>query len=336
MFTLWMNGTWTGPDFSAGDEAPGPEILRTVPESALAASHQRIAELEGVLERVVTEGAYGTTHQTIRIARSSLAQRPDANAERCKRCGGENPSWSAASPLWNAVIRGGSINGEAEFNDMVCATCFMALAEEKGIANGFRVTAETVNVELETTTPSGRVWDDEAFRWVEPEQTYDGEICQDCRNPLGYVWDAPDWLWERVMGGPGGVLCATCFVRRVEAELLSDKCSCGKDHETGGMAAWATGRLPERGPDCRLLTWKEIAAKNLDTARQRRKEAKDALAERDRLLNRARLAATFRDWIHDQPFSKCNAGVDVCPDWPLAYELTDLVRSLAPNTGTER
>jgi hypothetical protein len=47
----------------------------------------------------------------------------------------------------------------------------------------------------------------------------DGEICQECKQPLGYVWNAPDWLWERVMGGPGGVLCATCFVEHLAREI---------------------------------------------------------------------------------------------------------------------
>lgn len=89
---------------------------------------------------------------------------PDSH-EHCHRCGRDCPVWVAPSPLWNAVIRGGSIDGEPEFGDMVCAACFMDLAEEKGIANQFRVTADKVNVPLETTTPSGRVWDDETWLW---------------------------------------------------------------------------------------------------------------------------------------------------------------------------
>jgi hypothetical protein len=62
-------------------------------------------------------------------------------------------------------MRGGSINGDAKFNDLVCATCFMELAEEQGIANIFRVSADCVNVELEMITPSGRVWDEESQQW---------------------------------------------------------------------------------------------------------------------------------------------------------------------------
>lgn len=90
-------------------------------------------------------------------------------AERCQRCGGENPSWSAPSPLWNAVMRGGSINDGPEFGDMVCAACFMVRAEERGVANTWRLVAVNVNVELETVTPSGRVWDAEKWLWIEAQ-----------------------------------------------------------------------------------------------------------------------------------------------------------------------
>lgn len=92
----------------------------------------------------------------------------EGDAEQCHRCGAQNPSWHAPSPLWNAVMRGGSINGESLYEDMVCATCFMTLAEKAGIAALWRVRALQVNVPLELTTPSGRVWDEELFLWVEP------------------------------------------------------------------------------------------------------------------------------------------------------------------------
>ena len=88
--------------------------------------------------------------------------------EHCKRCGRGNTIWHAPSPLWNAVMRGGSIDGDPLYGDLVCATCFMELAEQRDIASGFKVLADRVNVELETTTPSGRVWDDERQLWTEP------------------------------------------------------------------------------------------------------------------------------------------------------------------------
>lgn len=64
-------------------------------------------------------------------------------------------------------MRGGSINGPWEFGELICPTCFMVLAEERGIASGWRLHATEVHAELETTTPSGRVWDDDTDLWKE-------------------------------------------------------------------------------------------------------------------------------------------------------------------------
>lgn len=65
-------------------------------------------------------------------------------------------------------MRGGSINGEWEYDELICPTCFAELAEERGIASAWRLAAGVVNVELETVTPSGRVWDASQWLWVEP------------------------------------------------------------------------------------------------------------------------------------------------------------------------
>lgn len=91
-----------------------------------------------------------------------------SEAERCCRCGSNNVQWHAPSPLWNAVMRGGSINGNPIYSDMVCPTCFATIAEEAGVADGWTLTARNVHVELETVTPSGRVWSDEQQLWVKP------------------------------------------------------------------------------------------------------------------------------------------------------------------------
>lgn len=88
-----------------------------------------------------------------------------AGDERCQRCHGPNPPWSAPSPLWNAVMRGNDINGTDEFSGIVCATCFTILAEERIGADLWRLSAQRVPVELQTVTPSGRVWDDETWLW---------------------------------------------------------------------------------------------------------------------------------------------------------------------------
>lgn len=85
--------------------------------------------------------------------------------DRCGRCGGPNVVWSAPSPLWNAVMRGGSINGEETHGGIVCPTCFAVLAEEQGIACSWRLDAQLVHSDLETVTPSGRVWNATEWRW---------------------------------------------------------------------------------------------------------------------------------------------------------------------------
>jgi hypothetical protein len=92
----------------------------------------------------------------------------EVTAEQCQRCGSANPPWSCPSPLWNAVMRGGSINGDSLYGDMVCATCFTIIAEESGIAASWRLQALDVFATLETVTPSGRVWDCETGLWSEP------------------------------------------------------------------------------------------------------------------------------------------------------------------------
>jgi hypothetical protein len=94
-----------------------------------------------------------------------MSEHPEA---RCHRCLGPNITWSAPSPLWNAVMRGGSINGVDEFDGIVCPICFAALAEERGIARTWTFKADEVLAELETVTPSGRMWDDAAGMWREP------------------------------------------------------------------------------------------------------------------------------------------------------------------------
>jgi hypothetical protein len=90
-----------------------------------------------------------------------------AERERCNRRGRDYRMWSAPSPLWNAVMRGGCINGPWEYGEMICANCFMEIAEDRGIANTFRVSADNVKVPLQTVTPSGRVWDDRRGLWIE-------------------------------------------------------------------------------------------------------------------------------------------------------------------------
>ncbi|MEA3042952.1 MAG: hypothetical protein QOH47_790 [Sphingomonadales bacterium] len=65
-------------------------------------------------------------------------------------------------------MRGGSIDGEPIYGDMVCATCFTVIAEAKGIASRWRLQPDVLNVALETVTPSGRTWDSDRWLWADP------------------------------------------------------------------------------------------------------------------------------------------------------------------------
>lgn len=47
------------------------------------------------------------------------------------------------------------------------------------------------------------------------EENHPEATCQDCNGP-NIVWFAANGLWNRVMGGPDGVVCPGCFVRRAE------------------------------------------------------------------------------------------------------------------------
>ena len=96
---------------------------------------------------------------------------PGAVHEWCRRCGGANVIWAAASPLWNYVMRGNDITQAGRFGDLVCMPCFIALAVEAGLpAHGWRLTLAPEPDGLVYETPSGRVWDPERFLWVEPAE----------------------------------------------------------------------------------------------------------------------------------------------------------------------
>lgn len=50
----------------------------------------------------------------------------------CEKCGHEHPVWFAPNAVWNAVIRGGDPGASDEFS-FLCPTCFIVLAEERGM-----------------------------------------------------------------------------------------------------------------------------------------------------------------------------------------------------------
>lgn len=90
--------------------------------------------------------------------------------EYCHRCGGSNLwSWSAPSPLWNAVMRR---PGVQEIG-IVCPQCFAVLAEERGVLRSghytWRIYPDAgLITDLPTTDPDGRTWDSDQWLWVEP------------------------------------------------------------------------------------------------------------------------------------------------------------------------
>jgi hypothetical protein len=47
---------------------------------------------------------------------------------------------------------------------------------------------------------------------------YDGEICDDCKNPvaknMGSWWEASDEHWAKVVGRNDVILCPLCFFKR--------------------------------------------------------------------------------------------------------------------------
>lgn len=109
----------------------------------------------------------------------------DHPERRCHRCGGPNVSWIAPSPLWNQVMRGGDINGDEGPNGIVCPTCFAVVAQERGVAELWRLTAERVHVPLQTVTPSGRVWDEPTWMWVDPPPGPGDIACPTCGSGPG-------------------------------------------------------------------------------------------------------------------------------------------------------
>lgn len=88
--------------------------------------------------------------------------------EFCRRCGGENVIWAAPSPLWNKVMRGNEINAEDDPAGIVCIRCFVVLAEERGVRGQWHLTTVNLPDDLIYETPSGRVWDDARWLWVDP------------------------------------------------------------------------------------------------------------------------------------------------------------------------
>lgn len=89
----------------------------------------------------------------------------------CNRCGGPNVSWCAPSPLWNYVMRGGTIDGDWQYGELICPMCFVALAQEKGIDVSWRVSpVAPIDLDLQTVLPDGREWNPKTWLWESRDQ----------------------------------------------------------------------------------------------------------------------------------------------------------------------
>jgi len=120
---------------------------------------------EHVDRLVFIRGVMGVGRASIATIRDMLAVADTRPEIYCWRCGGPNVPWSAPSPLWNEVMRGGDINGSEIHNGIICPTCFAVLAQQAGIAELWRFHADRVLVPLQTVTPSGRTWNAGTWRW---------------------------------------------------------------------------------------------------------------------------------------------------------------------------
>jgi len=123
---------------------------------------------EHLTRLVFIRGVMAVGRASIATIRDMLAVADTSPEDYCWRCGGPNVPWSAPSPLWNEVMRGGDINAGDLHGGIICPTCFAVLVQAAGVAELWKLYADRVLVPLATVTPSGRTWNAETWRWDEP------------------------------------------------------------------------------------------------------------------------------------------------------------------------
>lgn len=129
-------------------------------ELATEEDHQKAVDLAYELIRIIRE----KPGILLELVQGERQPHPESYCHRCKRA---FIWWSAPSPLWNQVVRGGDIGGDETFQ-VLCPCCFADLAEEQGIASFWRFTADRVHVPLQTVTPGGSVWNETRQMWHHP------------------------------------------------------------------------------------------------------------------------------------------------------------------------
>lgn len=92
----------------------------------------------------------------------------DGAEDWCHRCGGDNISWSAPSPLWNRIMRGDNVGGKEPWDGIICPTCFAVLTEQEGVGKMWLLFPQVVLAELKVVTPDGRAWNPDTWKWEDP------------------------------------------------------------------------------------------------------------------------------------------------------------------------
>lgn len=73
-------------------------------------------------------------------------------------------------------MRGNDINGDSKFDDLVCISCFIELANDVGLPEtGWRLMLVPEPKRLIYETPSGRIWDEKTFLWKKPKEIINGK-----------------------------------------------------------------------------------------------------------------------------------------------------------------
>jgi hypothetical protein len=165
----WANADAEDPDaddptvsylFRAADDAFDVQVWSTIPGGPVG-----MEPGDWVYRRA--DGEFEVLRPLTDAPAAGVQSTTDTGAEACRRCGRSNVSWCAPSPLWNAAVRAGQPE-DARYGELLCMGCFAEIAERRGVASGWRLDATDVQVELETVSPSGRVWNPETWLWEDP------------------------------------------------------------------------------------------------------------------------------------------------------------------------
>lgn len=173
----------------------------------------------------------------------------EAPSENCNRCGGPNVVWAAPSPLWNFVMRGNDINGVPLYSDLVCMTCFVILAVEAGInTTGWRLTVTPEPEDLVYETPSGRIWDENSFLWVEPPPPWPGyfTITENKKDATDHLMISEEVMQEAVNNIADSEVRKRCQTMKDDISKMRNERVVGEAGQAQTPPAESGGRARER------------------------------------------------------------------------------------------